>query len=671
MGLGSSRHQQNDAEQVADVILGQDVVAAGADENLRIRRHLLRDAGDPGGNMDDNVARGSRSNRVYRGRVENDASQGNRRGIKRLRRYPSNQEIPRNQLYRDRARSGAVLNEEDEQNNGEDPDPSINDQYMERRDEESNIVDDVDIEDVEEDEFDEILHTPKRRKLRTTSRYIFETLFLEGRDSDITVNALNREWKLHKLYLRQSPYFRSMFSGSWRESTMEKIDIHIVDPNVDLNALHVALGSLYQDEISVEPAEAIPILAAANLFQLDGLIDQCVAIMEETINVKTVARYYDSASFYGATQVERACLAWLKVNLLSHMPEHPERLRDISTSLMVSLISSSDLFVMQTEFSVYVLLRLWLFLIFHQTWDGNPQDAVLMSHKYFQERVKTSKKYFLETPEGQPYVNVFKKLRFNHLVNHHMDMEMLLTDRIIPRKWMYPVYQNQWQLLLRTDQGIDRGPQNFTPEDFDKVCLRCGRTLNVSGQQHMWRWTGFNMGLDLIVTYDNGSLSLKRNLSNASTTTGNGVGGANGEHEALLSNHKKRHVYFRVSVASLNEQKQVVYRCTSDIQSVSLSRNNSHQMLRIDTAKATFPLLLSFSFAVSTPLIIKDEDSEDENVSAESDLQAAGPSNYTERSSTPASQPQPSNSAYPDGAPQEQVAANADNGLADEMQVPI
>ena len=65
----------------------------------------------------------------------------------------------------------------------------------------ADFVDDVDIEDVEGNEFDELLHTPKRRKLRTTSKYIFETLFLEGRDSDITLNALNKEWKLHKVEL--------------------------------------------------------------------------------------------------------------------------------------------------------------------------------------------------------------------------------------------------------------------------------------------------------------------------------------------------------------------------------------------------------------------------------------------------------------------------------------
>ena len=70
---------------------------------------------------------------------------------------------------------------------------------MIQRSGENFVVDEVSIGDIEENEFDEILHTPKRRKLKTTSRYIFETLFLEGQDSDVTLNALNKEWKLHKV----------------------------------------------------------------------------------------------------------------------------------------------------------------------------------------------------------------------------------------------------------------------------------------------------------------------------------------------------------------------------------------------------------------------------------------------------------------------------------------
>jgi hypothetical protein len=54
---------------------------------------------------------------------------------------------------------------------------------------------------------------------------------------------------------------------------------------------------------------------------------------------------------------------------------------------MVDLISSPDLFVMQTEFSVYVLLRLWMFVRMRKNWvGGQPQDAVMASHRYFQVR---------------------------------------------------------------------------------------------------------------------------------------------------------------------------------------------------------------------------------------------------------------------------------------------
>lgn len=52
---------------------------------------------------------------------------------------------------------------------------------------------------------------PCRKKMKSTSNYIYNTLFVNGESSDICVRALNREWHLHKLYLCQSPYFDSMF----------------------------------------------------------------------------------------------------------------------------------------------------------------------------------------------------------------------------------------------------------------------------------------------------------------------------------------------------------------------------------------------------------------------------------------------------------------------------
>ena len=118
-----------------------------------------------------------------------------------------------------------------------------------------------------------------------------------------------------------------------------------------LLALQVVLGSLYQDELFVEPAEVVPLLATATLLQLDGVIDQCVAIMEETVNAQvrfffedckyllyqiflhlpkqTAVKYYEASTEYGVKKVKDACFKWLLMNLLSFLPETPKRLREI------------------------------------------------------------------------------------------------------------------------------------------------------------------------------------------------------------------------------------------------------------------------------------------------------------------------------------------------------
>ena len=61
----------------------------------------------------------------------------------------------------------------------------------------------------------------KRRRLKSTSDYIYNALFLEGENSDIKIQALNCEWNLHKVYLRQAGYFSGMFNSTWKESSMK------------------------------------------------------------------------------------------------------------------------------------------------------------------------------------------------------------------------------------------------------------------------------------------------------------------------------------------------------------------------------------------------------------------------------------------------------------------
>jgi len=63
----------------------------------------------------------------------------------------------------------------------------------------------------------------------------------------------------------------SRWTGNGKEIT--ELNLEIPDENVDPDALHHALGSLYCDEIEIEPSRAVNILAAATFLQHQGLCD--------------------------------------------------------------------------------------------------------------------------------------------------------------------------------------------------------------------------------------------------------------------------------------------------------------------------------------------------------------------------------------------------------------
>jgi BTB/POZ domain-containing protein 13 len=446
-------------------------------------------------------------------------------------------------------------------------------------------------DDTEKEEIERLLSTPKKKILRTTSQYIFDNLFQDGKDSDVTLTAIGTSWKLHKLYLCQSAYFASMFSGRWTDGSKETVSIVVEDHNITINSLHITLGSFYRDDVTIEPSDVVSVLAAASLFQLDGLISQCIVIMEETINIQTVVKYHDSSVRYGCVELTKSCSNWLLANLLSIMPDNPLRLREIPPALMGQLIGSPHLFVMQTEYSVYVLLRLWVYLNLHPACDTEPRESVNDSHKFFRSMTGQGKdgrtEYFLDSEQAKPYLGVFRNMRIVHMINHHLDLESIVSDRIIPNSWLSSVFYTRWMSLLRIDSGIDKGPADLSEESFNRECYRCGRILQVDGQ-HMWRWTGFNSGMDLIVTYENYRLTLKR-----SGLT---------EHEALLSNHSSRNISYRVTVLSLNEQKQRIYEETSKIKQTNLALNQTVELLLLDPVQTVFPLSLSFNFCLETPL---------------------------------------------------------------------
>lgn len=454
--------------------------------------------------------------------------------------------------------------------------------------------------------------SPKKKRLLTTTQYIYQALFKEQKNSDIAVMALGKVWNLHKVYLCQSPYFYSMFNGSWKESCQDFVHIKILDERITLEALDAVFGSMYSDEIEIDPKAVISVLATATLFHLEGIIDKCAEVMIETINAETAISYYEAACLYGSVNVKKAAMVFLETNLLCIYHKDEQLLRQISVELMTKLVASPDLYVMQTEFSLYTLLRTWMYLRLYPQYDaentaniapaagaGDGSRSAVSSKNnndnnesqclsdlvkdYFAHR--SERRSFLATPEGQQFVPPFQALRTQYLTNHHTDLKIVLNDNIIPKDWLHSHVLSHWHSILKVDHLPEEGPQNLDADVFYKNCMRCGRILLEPGYQK-WRWTGFNFGLDLVLVADSRLLSIRRHHRN--------------EHERLLSLQTKRQFMIRTSVTSINSQRQPTFTQKTEISSLSLEKNQEVTIMLMDTL-LVHPLLISVNLLVVPP----------------------------------------------------------------------
>lgn len=137
----------------------------------------------------------------------------------------------------------------------------------------------------------------------------------------------------------------------------------------------------------------------------------------------------------------------------------------LNADLLSELIDSPDLVVMQTEFALYALLKVWIYLKIHQKDDeqtnennrNNPNASEIVSQasNYFSNL--KSQTPFLQTFVGQRFVKPFLKLRMQHLINHPVDIKLILEDNIIPKDWLYLPFMVQWNSLIKIDNCLDSG----------------------------------------------------------------------------------------------------------------------------------------------------------------------------------------------------------------------
>nr|XP_012804759.1 germ cell-less protein-like 1 [Jaculus jaculus] len=422
---------------------------------------------------------------------------------------------------------------------------------------------------------------PRRKYANAKTRSVYEALFLRGEGSDVQIRALGQQWNLHRAYLCQSGYFDSMFSGAWREANMNTIELQMADENIDRESFHEVLGYLYHDTIIIPPNRVIAILATASMLQMDELIHQCQEIMKVSVTAQSVCRYYYSAEIYGLQNIRSICRQWLLDNLMTRCDE--DLLPEVSVDLMKELIASSDLVVIEVEMNVYTTLKKWMFLQLEPTWTG-PRRALLSAADlwFARHRRNSDGALFLETDLGRPFVPVFQKLRLPYIICDLPSAHIIDHDALIPATWLAPVYKKQWLALLQAEQSRELGPMEVYASDLQEYSMRCGGQIH-SDEQCSWRWSGFNFGWDLVVSYTNRRIIFHRSALNK--CCGLGV--------SLLWQRK---VAFRLRLISLDTTGRAILRKDTNYHMLFLRKDEELEVMNLQEEEVVFPLYVACNF---------------------------------------------------------------------------
>lgn len=322
-------------------------------------------------------------------------------------------------------------------------------------------------------------------------------------------------------------------------------------------------------------------LSSAYLYLQDGLIQQCGETMKETINVKTVCGYYTSAGTYGLDSVKKKCLEWLLNNLMTH--QNVELFKELSINVMKQLIGSSNLFVMQVEMDVYTALKKWMFLQLVPSWNGSLKQLLTETDVWFSKRKKDFEGMaFLETEQGKPFVSVFRHLRLQYIISDLASAKIIEQDSLVPSEWLSCVYKQQWLAMLRAEQDSEVGPQEINKEELEGNSMRCGRKLTKDGE-YCWRWTGFNFGFDLLVTYTNRYIIFKRNTLNQPCS-------------GSVSLQPRRSIAFRLRLASFDSSGKLICSRTTGYQILTLEKDQEQVVMNLDSRLLIFPLYICCNF---------------------------------------------------------------------------
>ncbi|XP_059093566.1 ankyrin repeat and BTB/POZ domain-containing protein 3-like [Tigriopus californicus] len=135
--------------------------------------------------------------------------------------------------------------------------------------------------------------------------------------SDVQFRVEGRIFYAHKLVLvTASPRFHSMLNSRFCEGTPPVLQINDIRHNI-FNMVMLYLYNGNTGELHVEGPDVLELMAAANFFQLTGLLKYCEVFCSKLVDLDNIVSYYIHAKVYLASNLLNYCERFLLQNLVA------------------------------------------------------------------------------------------------------------------------------------------------------------------------------------------------------------------------------------------------------------------------------------------------------------------------------------------------------------------
>ncbi|XP_066492866.1 kelch-like protein 2 [Tiliqua scincoides] len=172
---------------------------------------------------------------------------------------------------------------------------------------------------------------------------------------DTTIVAGGERFPCHRMLLAAiNPYFRAMFSNSFRESQDGEVLLQDMDPSI----VQVVVNYCYTEEIVLQPEMAQDLFVAASRLQILPLLESCSRFLLKHLSVENCLSLYELGYAHSDQALFEEAKALINVHF-RRLSQEDESFLSLTPSTLISIISLDSL-VISSELIVYRAVWHWV-----------------------------------------------------------------------------------------------------------------------------------------------------------------------------------------------------------------------------------------------------------------------------------------------------------------------